>query len=302
MQQLNGRFFGEIKEGDLSPRPAGDVNLAHHFVPMVTVLEGIRRAVSSHTTIRTAPGCGIAGTDTAGFAEAVEAAQSADVAIVVVGEKSGLVDGCTSGESRDRVELGLAGVQQALVEAIVATGTPTVVVLINGRPLALPWIATHVPAIIETWVPGEEGGTAIADVLFGDYNPGGKLPLSVPRHVGQVPVYYNHKPSGGRSHWSGSYVDSSAVPLFNQPNELAADMAGINNVLTTGTRRSYRYTEAGALLTLQFFGGMDQFSPIDVVFSFERTHPPAVVRIPVVQQTAAAWRATGGRGLPILGF
>src|SRR6185295_10600062 len=99
-------------------------------------------------------------------------------------------------------------------EAVVATGTPVVVVLINGRPLALPWIAAHVPAVIEAWVPGEEGGTAVADVLFGDYNPGGKLPVSLPITVGQVPLYYNHKPSGGRSHWKGDYADTSTKPLF----------------------------------------------------------------------------------------
>src|SRR5439155_22358271 len=100
-------------------------------------------------------------------AAAIDAAGRATVAVVVVGEKSGLIDGCTSGESIDRADLGLAGVQQQLVEAIVATGTPVVVVLINGRPLTLPWIAAHVPVILEAWVPGEEGGTAVADVLFG---------------------------------------------------------------------------------------------------------------------------------------
>ena len=207
-------MFGEVEEGDVSPRPEGQVNLAEHFVPMVTVLDGIRRAVAPHTVIHATPGCDVAGDSTAGIPAAVEAARQAEVAIVVVGEKSGLVDGCTSGESRDRADLGLPGVQQALVEAVAATGTPVVVVLINGRPLALPWIAAHVPAVIEAWLPGEEGGNAVADVLFGDCNPGGRLPVSVPRTVGQVPVYYNHKPSGGRSHWSGKYVDASADPLF----------------------------------------------------------------------------------------
>jgi beta-glucosidase len=131
---------------------------------------------------------------------------------VVVGGKSGLVEGCTSGESIDCADLGLPGVQQALVEAVVATGTPTVVALINGRPLAIPWIAEHVPAILEAWLPGEEGGHAVADVLFGDAPPGGKLPISFPRSVGQVPVYYGHKPSGGRSQWRGDYADLPRSP------------------------------------------------------------------------------------------
>jgi beta-glucosidase len=149
-----------------------------------------------------------------GIEAAVEAARAAEVTIVVVGGKSGLVASCTSGEARDRADLGLPGQQQELVERVVATGSPVVVVLVNGRPLALPWIAEHVPAIVEAWLPGEESGTAIADVLFGDFCPGGKLPVSIPINVGQVPVYYNHKPSGGRSQWHGDYVDMSSKPLF----------------------------------------------------------------------------------------
>lgn len=206
--------FGEVREGGAAPRPSDAVNLAQHFVRMVTVLNGIQARVSPATEVRAVSGCEVLGDSTAGFAAAVEAARWAEVAIVVVGGRSGLVEGCTSGESIDRADLGLPGVQQALVEAVAATGTPIVVVLINGRPLALPWIAEHVPAVLEAWLPGEEGGTAVADVLFGDYNPGGKLPISLPVGVGQVPVYYNHKPSGGRSHWRGSYVDMSTQPLF----------------------------------------------------------------------------------------
>ena len=99
-------------------------------------------------------------------------------------------------------------------EAVVATGTPTVVVLINGRVFALPWIAEYVPAVIEAWLPGEEGGNAIADVLFGAVNPAGRLPVSMPRAVGQVPVYYNHKSGGGRSQMLGDYIDLATTPLF----------------------------------------------------------------------------------------
>lgn len=194
--------------------PAGAVDPAEHFVPMVSVLEGIRGAVSPGTEVVAARGCDALDDSTDGFAEAVDAARQADVAVVVVGGKSGLAEGCTSGEFNDRADLGLPGVQQALVEAVVATGTPTVVVLVNGRPLALPWIAEHVPAVLEAWLPGEEGGNAVADVLFGIVAPGGKLPISLPRSAGQVPVYYGHKPSGGRSQIRGDYVDLPAKPLF----------------------------------------------------------------------------------------
>jgi len=207
-------MFGPIREDDLSPRPSGDVNLAQHFVPMVTVLEGIRGRVASQTCILAARGCDVTGDGRDGFTHAIAAASEAEVAVVVVGERSGLVEGCTSGESVDRADLGLSGVQQELVEAVVATGKPVVVVLVNGRPLALPWIAAHAAAVIEAWLPGEEGGSAVADVLFGDYNPAGRLPISVPRAVGQVPVFYAHKPSGGRSQWKGDYADLSAKPLY----------------------------------------------------------------------------------------
>ena len=206
--------FGPIREGDLSPRPDGGVNLAQYFTRTVTVLEGIKAKVSPQTKIYTARGCDVLGDSTGGFAEAVEAARKAKVAVVVVGDRSGLAEGCTSGESIDRADLGLPGMQQALVEALVATGTPVIVVLTNGRPPALPWIAAHVPAVIEAWLPGEEGGAAVADILFGDCNPAGRLPISLLVTVGQVPVYYNHKPSGGRTQWKGDYVGTSAKPLF----------------------------------------------------------------------------------------
>jgi beta-glucosidase len=105
-------------------------------------------------------------------------------------------------------------VQQRLVEEIVATGTPTAVVLIGGRVFALPWIAEHVAAVVEAWLPGEEGGNGVADVLFGAVNPAGRLPISFPRTVGQVPVYYGHKSGGGRSQMLGSYIDGSTKALF----------------------------------------------------------------------------------------
>ncbi|MFQ5698544.1 MAG: glycoside hydrolase family 3 N-terminal domain-containing protein [Myxococcota bacterium] len=185
-----------------------------YFVPMVTPLEGIRAAVSPTTTILSARGASISDPETGEIAEAVAAAREAAVAIVFVGGRSGLLPDCTSGEFRDRASLGLPGAQQALVQAVVETGTPTVVVLIHGRPLALPWIASHVPAVLEAWLPGEEAGHALADVLFGRVSPSGRLPVSLPRDVGQVPVYYDHKSGGGRSQMLGDYVDLSTRPLF----------------------------------------------------------------------------------------
>ena len=183
-------------------------------VSTVSVLEGIKRKVSEHTVVRYARGCDVLDDSKEGFEKAVRIARESDVAILVVGDRSGLTLPCTTGEGRDRADLALPGVQEELIRAVYETGTPVVVVLINGRPLSIEWIAEHVPAILECWLPGEEGGDAVADVLFGDHNPGGKLPMSFPRTVGQIPVYYSHKPSGGRSHWHGDYVSTSAKPLF----------------------------------------------------------------------------------------
>jgi beta-glucosidase len=121
---------------------------------------------------------------------------------------------CTCGEFRDRAELGLPGIQEELARAIVALGKPVVLVLVNGRPLAIPWLDENIPAILEAWLPGEEGAEALAEILFGAANPWGKLPISFPRSVGQLPIHYNHKPSGGRSHWYGDYVETSASPLY----------------------------------------------------------------------------------------
>jgi beta-glucosidase len=129
---------------------------------------------------------------------------------VVEGENEATCrEGWSENHPGDRDSLDLPGRQDDLVEAIVATGTPAIVLLINGRPLSINWIADHVPAILEGWYLGQETGTAVADVLFGDVNPGGKLPITFPRSVGQIPAYYYRKPSAQRS-----YLFSGSVPLF----------------------------------------------------------------------------------------
>ena len=206
---------GRRDAADIAPRAdAVAFRPGPYFVPTITPLAGIRAAVGADTAVRHVAGCAITGDDASGIAAAVAAAREAEVAVVCVGGRSGLVPDCTSGEFRDASDLGLTGVQQQLVEAVVATGTPTVVVLVNGRVFALPWIAAHVPAVVEAWLPGEEGGGAIADVLFGAVDPSGRLPISMPRTVGQVPVYHGHKSGGGRSQMLGDYSDGPTAPLF----------------------------------------------------------------------------------------
>ncbi len=179
-----------------------------------TILDAIIDRAGADCEVRHAPGCGLMDGDDEGIAQAVAVAAGAEVAIVVVGERSGLTDDCQSGEARDRLELGLPGRQSELVAAVAATGTPVVLVLVSGRPLAIPTEAAACAAVIHAWLPGEAGPGAIADVLFGDKTPGGKLPITVPWAVGQVPIYYAHKPSGGRSNWKGDYVDGPHKPLW----------------------------------------------------------------------------------------
>jgi beta-glucosidase len=144
------------------------------------------------------------------IAAAVVLARKSDVAIVVVGDNEMTArEAYAENHLGDRATLGLPGQQEELVRAILATKTPTVLVLIHGRPLSIPALAQDVPAILDGWYLGQETGTAVAEALFGDLNPGGKLPLTVARHVGQLPVFYNYKPSARRG-----YVLDTTQPLF----------------------------------------------------------------------------------------
>jgi beta-glucosidase len=146
------------------------------------------------------------------IAEAVAAAQKAEVVVAVVGESQGM-----TGEAASRADLGLPGRQLDLLKALKATGKPLVVVLCNGRPLTLPWENDNAAAILETWFGGTQAGNAVADVLFGVYNPSGKITMTFPRAVGQVPIYYNHK-STGRP-YTGVALDKYKSRYLDLPNE-----------------------------------------------------------------------------------
>jgi beta-glucosidase len=179
----------------------------------VTPLAGIKAKVSPQTTVLYAKGCEVKDDSTAGFEQAVNIAKQADVAILFVGESHDMV-----GEAASHASLDLPGRQMELVQAIQATGKPTIVVLVNGRPLSVGWIANNVPAILESWMGGSESGNAIADILFGDVNPGAKLPVTFPRSVGQVPIYYNHmntgRPPEAENRYTSKYFDMPWTPLY----------------------------------------------------------------------------------------
>jgi beta-glucosidase len=189
---------------DFEPGDAG--------VEGVSILDALNARYGD--AVRYARGCGVLDDDTSGFAEAVELAAAADVVVLVVGDKAGLTGSCTSGEGRDRSSLALPGVQEELARAVLATGTPVVTVLVVGRPCGSEELHRRSAAVLLAWLPGQEGGGAVADALSGAHNPGGKLPISFPRSAGQLPVFYGHKLSGGRSHWHGDYVDGPTSPLY----------------------------------------------------------------------------------------
>jgi len=253
---------------------AEDIREIDDFIPAISILQAIRERAGEGVEVRYAKGCEVLDTSTDGFAEAVEAATGADVAIVVVGDKAGLTDECTSGEARDRAVLDLPGVQADLVKAVYDTGTPVVLVLVNGRPVTLNWIAEDVPAIVEAWFPAEEGANAIAGVLFGDVNPGGKLPISFPRTVGQVPVYYGHKPSGGRSHWKVDYVETSVKPQYPFGFGLSYTQFKIDNL-----RLKPAEARAGETITVQVdVTNTGARAGDEVVQLYTRQVPPYITR------------------------
>jgi beta-glucosidase len=170
----------------------------------ISILEGLKQRAGATLTIRYEQGYSADSVAADLLPEAIEAVKAADITVVVLGEEPAIV-----GEGKDRAHLELGEQQMQLIEAVSATGKPVVVLLANGRPLCIDWVATHVPAIVETWFSGEEGGLAVADVLLGRTDPSGKLPMTFPRSEGQIPFYYDHKPSSGHR-----YVDEKDSPLF----------------------------------------------------------------------------------------
>jgi beta-glucosidase len=178
----------------------------------VTLLQGLKAKLPG-TKINYVKACEIDCEPGSGFADAARAAKESDITIIALGESAEM-----SGEAASRSSLDLPGRQLDLLKAVQATGKPTVVVLMNGRPLTISWIAENSPAILETWFAGTQGGNAIADVLFGDVNPGGKLPVTFPRSVGQVPLYYNHfntgRPPDANNKYTSKYLDVDWKPQF----------------------------------------------------------------------------------------
>lgn len=182
---------------------------------VVSQWEGLQNKIGKNTKLLYAQGCKIEGEDRSGFAEAIETAKKADVVIMSIGEKRDM-----SGEAKSRSNINIPGVQEDLVKAIHATGKPVVVLVNAGRPLVFNWTADNIPAILYTWWLGSEAGNAIADVLVGDVNPSAKIPMTFPREVGQIPIYYSYLKTGRPAEcdtcnfYRTAYIDLPVSPKF----------------------------------------------------------------------------------------
>jgi beta-glucosidase len=181
---------------------------------VVTVLQGLKNILGDDTDVNFIKGCNINDEDTSGYKEAIEISEVSDVVILVVGEEREM-----SGEAASKTDLNLPLVQENLIKRIYATGKPVIIVLMNGRPLTINWISENIPSIVEAWFLGDQTGNAVAEVLFGDYNPSGKLPVTFPRSTGQIPIYYYQKSTGRpieeEDKFTTKYLDSPNTPLYS---------------------------------------------------------------------------------------
>ena len=209
-------FIGPLVKPYLQNKGFWDVDVPGVDSTFITSQwEGLKKKVGTTTNLLYAKGCNIEGTDKSGFSEAVETAKQADVVILSIGERRDM-----SGEAKSRSNIGIPGVQEDLLKELLATGKPVVVLINAGRPLVFDYTADHAPAILYTWWLGSEAGNAIADVLFGDYNPSAKLTLTFPRSVGQIPIFYSHFNTGrpatsdANHNYNSSYNDLSIFPKY----------------------------------------------------------------------------------------
>ena len=224
---------------------------------IVSQWEGLQNKVGNTATLLYAKGCDIEGNDRTGFAEAIEVAKKSDVVILSIGERRDM-----SGEAKSRSNINIPGVQEDLLKELLATGKPVVVLINAGRPLVFPYTVEHAPAILYTWWLGSEAGNAIADVLFGDYNPSAKLPISFPRSVGQVPIYYSHfntgRPAGNDDdkNYRSAYNDLSIYPRYEFGYGLSYTTFQYSN-LELGKRKMRMNEKIEVTLTIRNTGAYD---------------------------------------------
>ncbi|HEU5230668.1 MAG TPA: glycoside hydrolase family 3 C-terminal domain-containing protein, partial [Ktedonobacteraceae bacterium] len=218
--------------GELAvPQANGKYAPGPYFTPHITPLAGLRAALGPEVEIRYAKGCDVLGDDCSGFEEALQAVNGADVAIVVVAGKSGLLRPVTVGESNDATDLNLTGVQQGLIDTLAQSGTPLVIAVLSGRVHTLTSLVEKAAALLQVFPSGEEGGNGLADILTGKINPAGRLPVSMPRSVGQIPNYVGTRAGGDRAMFFGDYIDSPTTPLFSFGHGLSYTTFAYENIV-----------------------------------------------------------------------
>lgn len=220
-------LIGPLADNDEDP--TGGWSGAYQKRNVVTVLQGLKNVLQTSTGIEYVKGCNFNDSEEMNIASAVNAAEKSDVVIMVVGESRGM-----TGEAASKTNLDLSAVQNELIRKVYAAGKPVVLVLMNGRPLTINWISENIPAVIEAWYLGDQAGNAIAQVLFGDYNPSGKLPVTFPRSTGQIPVYYYQKSTGRPfdrdNKYTSKYLDSPNTPLYPFGYGLSYTTFGYSNI------------------------------------------------------------------------
>lgn len=217
---------------------------------IVSQWEGLENKVGKNTKLLYARGCGVLDESKAGFQEAIDVANQSDVVILSVGERHNM-----SGEAKSRSNIHLPGVQEELIKELQKTGKPIVILINAGRPLVFNWTADNMPTIVYTWWLGTEAGNAIADVIFGDYNPSGKLPMTFPRDEGQIPIYYNHFSTGRPSInedkvYKSAYIDLPNSPQYSFGHGLSYTTFGYSNLKLSKTKiKSTESIEVSMTLT-----------------------------------------------------
>jgi beta-glucosidase len=311
---------------DSKPDTMGGWALAGVYDDTVTILTGIKTKLGSSVDVRFARGVELDRGNASifdpqfaspkptlvtqeqkdqAFKQAIETVKSSDVSVLVMGELQSM-----NGENASRATLNLPGDQEKLLEAAVATGKPIVLVLMSGRPLDITWASEHVPAILDVWHPGTEGGNAVADLLFGDANPGGKLPVTWPRSVGQVPIYYGYTESQDPKSRDHMYWDESSAPLYPFGYGLSYSKIGIGN-LQLSTNELHAGGSLNATVSLENTSAVDgdqvvqlythqgagsAARPVRELKGFERVHLKAgehrTVTIPIHAEDLRFWSAS----------
>jgi beta-glucosidase len=286
-------LFQGADSSPLVPHATPSAPAAGEFAPgpylpdLVTPVAGLRAALlGTDVRVDHARGCAVTGDDRSGIDEAVGLAAAADVAVVCLAGRSGLTTDATVGEARDATDLDPTGLQLELLAAVHATGTPTIAVVLSGRVHTLAEVEAHSAATLLAWSPGIEGGTALADVLLGAVAPSGRLPVSLPRSVGQLPVHYNHRAGGGRSNFWGDYTDSPTTPLhpfgygLSTTNFAYGEPQVVEGSTTEATTVTVTVTNTGAVdgdEVVQCYVRDEVASvarPVRQLVGFERVHLP----------------------------